>query len=172
MRKMRMTKRKKRGKPLKQRRSTSLAQMESNRADFCYPGYQGRTIAFTAKLEISDSYPTHKGPLRFTNVLVNEGEGYSPVTGAFTCPRAGFYHFTVHASTYGLAQFMINKNGQNVVSAYHTTLNEKKSQMASSGCVIKLSESDKVWVELWGPPRNDIHATPDQDTVFLGFRLG
>ncbi|XP_061073700.1 complement C1q tumor necrosis factor-related protein 5-like isoform X1 [Conger conger] len=132
----------------------------------------GRTIAFTAKLEISDSYPFHKGPLRFTNVLVNEGQGYSPLTGAFTCPRAGFYHFTVHASTYGLAQFMINKNGQNVVSAYHTTLDDKKSQVASIGSVIQLSESDKVWVELWGPPRNDIFATEANDTVFLGFRLG
>ncbi|KAJ8368931.1 hypothetical protein SKAU_G00089590 [Synaphobranchus kaupii] len=132
----------------------------------------GRTIAFTAKLEICNSYPTHAGPLRFTNVLVNEGHGYRPETGVFTCPLPGFYHFTVHASTYGRAQFMINKNGQNVVSAYHNTLCDRKSQMASISSVIQLSESDKVWVQLWGSPRNDIFSSPDNDTVFLGFRLG
>ncbi|KAG5837186.1 complement C1q and tumor necrosis factor-related protein 9-like [Anguilla rostrata] len=132
----------------------------------------GRTIAFTAKLDICNSYPTHKGPLRFTNVLVNEGGGYRPETGVFTCPVPGFYSFTVHVSTYGRAQFMINKNGQNVVSAYHSTLCDRKSQMASISSVIELSESDMVWVELWGSPRNDIFASQDNDTVFLGFRLG
>ncbi|KAG9348288.1 hypothetical protein JZ751_002023 [Albula glossodonta] len=133
---------------------------------------KGRTIAFTAKLAICNSYPTHKGPLIFTNVLVNEGDGYSPNNGIFTCPRSGFYHFDVHASTYGRAQFMLYKNGQNVVSAYHTTLSDRRSQMASIGSVIQLSEGDKVWVELWGCGRNDIFATVDNDTVFLGFRFG
>ncbi|KAG7470639.1 hypothetical protein MATL_G00115970 [Megalops atlanticus] len=129
-------------------------------------------VAFTAKLEICDSYPTHNGPLRFTNVLVNEGAGYSPGTGIFTCPQPGLYHFTVHASTYGRAQFMIYKNGQKVVSAYHTTLDDKKSQMASIGSVIQLSKGDEVWVDLWGACRNAIFVSKDNDTVFLGFRLG
>ncbi|XP_078140396.1 DNA-directed RNA polymerase II subunit RPB9-like [Centroberyx gerrardi] len=70
----------------------------------------GKTVAFTAKLNITDSYPKHSGVLKFGNVLVNEGGAYSPGTGIFTCPLDGLYHFTVHMSTYGRAQCAIFKN--------------------------------------------------------------
>uniref|UniRef100_UPI003AAFD0B2 complement C1q and tumor necrosis factor-related protein 9B-like n=1 Tax=Centroberyx gerrardi TaxID=166262 RepID=UPI003AAFD0B2 len=75
---------------------------------------RGKTVAFTAKLNITDSYPKHSGVLKFGNVLVNEGEAYSPGTGIFTCPLDGLYHFTVHMSTYGRAQCAIFKNGEKV----------------------------------------------------------
>ncbi|XP_070762544.1 complement C1q and tumor necrosis factor-related protein 9A-like [Enoplosus armatus] len=130
------------------------------------------TVAFTAKLNIEDSYPCHSGVLKFATVLVNEGEGYSPDAGVFTCPMDGFYHFTVHASVYGRGQCAIFKNGEKVVSLYHTSLPDKCSQVASISSVIKLSKKDNVWVNTWGPGRNDIFATEDNDTVFAGFRLG
>lgn len=130
------------------------------------------TVAFTAKLNIENSYPCHSGVLKFGTVLVNEGGGYSPSTGIFTCPLDGFYHFTVHASVYGRGQCAIYKNGEKVVSLYHTTLPEKCSQVASISSVVKLSQRDAVWVNIWGPGRNDIFATEDNDTVFVGVRLG
>ncbi|KAM7399567.1 hypothetical protein PAMP_018832 [Pampus punctatissimus] len=131
----------------------------------------GTTVAFTAKLRIHDSYPCHSGVLKFTNVLVNEGGGYSPDTGVFTCPVDGLYHFTVHVSVYGRGQCGIFKNGEKVVSLYQTSLPDKCSQVASVSSVIKLSKEDAVWVNIWGPGRNDIFATDDNDTVFAGFRL-
>ncbi|XP_033488201.2 complement C1q and tumor necrosis factor-related protein 9-like [Epinephelus lanceolatus] len=130
------------------------------------------TVAFTAKLNIDDSYPKYRGVLKFATVLVNEGGGYSPGTGIFTCPMDGFYHFTVYVSVYGCGQCGINKNGEKVVSLYHTTLPDKRSQVASMGSVIKLSKNDEVYVHLWGADRNDIFATEDNDTVFVGVRLG
>jgi len=137
----------------------------------------GKLVAFTAKLNIEDSYPADEGVLRFARVLANEGQGYDPDTGIFTCPSPGFYHFSVHLSTYGRAQCAIVKNGQSVVSLYHTTLGlkEKCSQMASISSVIQLSENDRVWVNLPAPEpcsRNDIFATADNDSVFVGFALG
>lgn len=134
----------------------------------CHPG----TVAFTAKLNVDDSYPCHSGVLKFTIVLVNEGEGYSPDTGIFSCPVDGFYHFTVHVSVYGRGQCAIFKNREKVVSLYHTSLPDKCSQVASMSSVIKLSKQDEVWVNIWGPGRNDIFATQDNDTVFTGVRLG
>ncbi|XP_040903072.1 complement C1q and tumor necrosis factor-related protein 9-like [Toxotes jaculatrix] len=130
------------------------------------------TVAFTAKLNISDSYPCHSGVLKFATVLLNEGGGYSPSTGIFTCTEDGFYHFTVNASVYGRGQCGLFKNGEKVVSLYHTSLPDKCSQVASVSCVVKLRKGDEVWVNLWGPGRNDIFATEDNDTVFSGFRLG
>ncbi|XP_042342853.1 complement C1q and tumor necrosis factor-related protein 9B-like [Plectropomus leopardus] len=130
------------------------------------------TVAFTAKLNVDDSYPDHCGPLKFATVLVNEGGGYSRDTGVFTCPLDGFYHFTVHVSVYGRGQCGIIKNGEKVVSLYHTTLPEKLSQVASTSCVIRLSKYDTVFVKIWGPGRSDIFATEDNDTVFTGVRLG
>uniref|UniRef100_A0A4W5KGZ8 C1q domain-containing protein n=1 Tax=Hucho hucho TaxID=62062 RepID=A0A4W5KGZ8_9TELE len=130
-----------------------------------------KIVAFTAKLNICDSYPTHSSILKFANVLVNEGDGYSTHTGKFNCPLAGLYHFTLHMSTYGRAQCSILKNGQRVVSAYHTSLPDKCCQVVSIGSVIELTEGDQVWVNLWGPTRHDIFATEDNDTVFVGFLL-
>ncbi|XP_034404744.1 complement C1q and tumor necrosis factor-related protein 9-like [Cyclopterus lumpus] len=130
------------------------------------------TVAFTAKLNVDDSYPCYSGALKLTTVLVNEGGGYSPDTGVFSCPRGGFYYFTVHMSVYGRGQCDILKNGEKVVSLYHTSLPDKCSQVASMSSVIKLSKNDEVFVNLWGPGRNDIFATVDNDTVFAGFRLG
>ncbi|XP_029373562.1 complement C1q and tumor necrosis factor-related protein 9-like isoform X2 [Echeneis naucrates] len=130
------------------------------------------TVAFTAKLKDCDSYPKDSGVLRFATVLLNEGGGYSPETGIFTCPTGGLYHFTLHASVYGRVQCAIFKNGGTVVSLYHTTLPDKCSQVASVSCVVKLVENDTVWVNMWGPGRNDIFATEDNDTVFVGVRVG
>ncbi|XP_062408223.1 complement C1q and tumor necrosis factor-related protein 9-like isoform X2 [Sardina pilchardus] len=130
-----------------------------------------RTVAFTAKLVPCDNYPPHSGVLKFRHVLVNKGEGYDASTGVFTCSLAGFYYFTVHASVYGRGEVIIQKNGHKVVSAYHTTLPDKMSQVASISSVIELSLYDKVWVDLWGCGRNDIFCSADNDTVFVGFRL-
>ncbi|XP_060901676.1 complement C1q and tumor necrosis factor-related protein 9B-like [Labrus mixtus] len=130
------------------------------------------TVGFTAKLNVCDSYPSHSGVLKFGTVLVNEGGGYCPNTGIFTCPKDGLYHFTVHASVYGRGQCFIIKDGEKVVSLYHTTLPDKCSQVASVSSVIKLCTNEKVWVDIWGPGRNDIFATEDNDTVFVGMCLG
>lgn len=130
------------------------------------------TVAFTAKLNACDSYPSHSGVLKFANVLVNEGGGYSADTGLFTCPVDGFYYFSVHASVYGRGQCAIFKNKEKVVSLYHTTLPEKCSQVASMSSVIKLTKKDFVSVNIWGSGKNDIFATEDNDTVFAGVLLG
>lgn len=134
----------------------------------CHSG----TVAFTAKLAISDSYPCSPGVLKFSTVLLNEGGSYNSETGIFTCSKEGFYHFALHASTYGRAQCAIVKNDTKLVSLYHTTLPDKSSQMASTSCVVQLSAEDRVWVDVWGPGRNDVFATQDNDTVFTGVRLG
>lgn len=130
------------------------------------------TVAFTAKLNACDSYPSHSGVLKFANVLVNEGDGYSADTGLFTCPVDGFYYFSVHASVYGRGQCAIFKNKEKMVSLYHTTLPEKCSQVASMSSVIKLTKKDIVSVNIWGSGKNDIFATEDNDTVFAGVLLG
>ncbi|XP_058489233.1 complement C1q and tumor necrosis factor-related protein 9-like [Solea solea] len=128
-------------------------------------------VAFTAKLDVCDSYPKHSGVLKFTTVVVNEGDSYSPDTGIFMCPVEGLYHFTIHVSVYGRGQCAIFKNGEKVVSLYHTSLPDKCSQVASVSSVVKLSKNDQVWVNLWGCDRNDIFASVDNDTVFVGVRL-
>ncbi|XP_074536179.1 complement C1q and tumor necrosis factor-related protein 9-like [Halichoeres trimaculatus] len=129
-------------------------------------------VAFTAKLNVDDSYPKKAGILKFANVLINQGNGYNPETGIFTCPKDGLYYFIVHVSVFGVGECAIFKDGKEVVSIYHTSLPDKCSQMASISSVIQMKKHDVVWVNLWGPGRNDIFATKDNDTVFVGFILG
>jgi len=130
-----------------------------------------RVVAFTAKLAQADSYPCYTGVLKFANVSVNEGGAYDPVTGIFTCPLGGFYYFTAHMSVYGRAQCAICKNGETVVSLYHTSLPNKCSQVASVSGVVKPDKNDQVWVTTWGLGRNDFFASPDNDSIFVGFHL-
>lgn len=135
----------------------------------------GRPAAFTAKLNVHDSHPKHSGVLKFTTVELNEGRGYSPETGVFTCPTEGLYLFMVHITVYGDGQCALVKNGEKVASLRHTNrpdqLSYNSSQVADMSSVIKLAKKDEVWVTLSGQGRNDIFATEDNDTIFTGFCL-
>ena len=135
----------------------------------------GRPVAFTAKLKEDDSHPKQSGVLRFGIVQLNEGGGYSPDTGVFTCPVDGLYHFMVHITVYGKGQCAIVKNGKKVVSLYHTnepdTLSYNSSQVGSMSSVVKLSKKDEVWINLCGEGQQDIFATEDNDTIFTGFYI-
>lgn len=129
-------------------------------------------VAFTAKLNPAHSTPYHSGVLKLVDVLVNEGDGYDPKQGVFTCPLEGLYHFTVHMSVNGRAQCAIFKNGESLASVYHTSLPNYCSQVASISSTVLLAAGDKVWVNLWGHGRHEIIATEENDTVFVGFYLG
>lgn len=113
--------------------------------------------------------------LRFATVELNEGQGYSPETGIFTCPADGLYLFGVHVTVYGKAQCALVKNGEKVSSLRHANqpdrLSYNSSQVASMSSVIRLAKRDQVWVELGGQGPNDIFATEDNDTIFTGFCL-
>ena len=128
-------------------------------------------VAFTAKLAVADSYPTHTGILKFANVTVNTASAYNNSSGIFICPRKGYYHFMVHMSVYGVGQCAIRKNGEIVATLYDTS-HEKRSQVSTVSCVVKLNKNDNVWVSVYGPGRNDFFATADNDSIFVGFRLG
>ncbi|XP_053387339.1 complement C1q tumor necrosis factor-related protein 2-like [Mercenaria mercenaria] len=53
-------------------------------------------IAFYAHTASDGSYPEGK-VLKFSNVLLNDGNGYKPGSGIFTAPVSGVYQFTAHA---------------------------------------------------------------------------
>lgn len=136
----------------------------------------GRPVAFTAKLRIDDSRQKHDGVLKFADVSLNQGGGYDPDTGVFTCPAAGLYHFVVSVTVYGRGQCAILKNGEKVVSLNHVNqpdvLSYNSSHVASVSGLVRLVQQDQVWVNLWGEGRHDIFATEDNDTIFTGFCLG
>lgn len=149
-----------------------MSKLQSNHRHGFFPTL-GRPVAFTAKLKVDDSYPKHSEVLKFANVLVNEGGGYSPDTGVFTCPRDGLYYFMVHMTVYGCGQCAIFRNGEKVVSLCHSNLPDKlsynSSQVASVSSVIRLSKKDEVWINLRGQGQHDIFATEDNDTIFTGY---
>nr|XP_023662588.1 stonustoxin subunit alpha-like [Paramormyrops kingsleyae] len=128
---------------------------------------KGRTIAFSAKLQLCERCPSDDQPIKFTTVLTNEGEGYSPETGIFTCPEPGFYYITVHAAEYNTSQYGIFKNMEKLVSSYH----KAGDTTVTCGIVMQLTKTDKVFVKIWGSDRNNMYASVDNDAVFAGFRL-
>ena len=136
------------------------------------PAILDGVVAFTAKLAVADSYPTHTGILKFANISVNKARAYNNDSGIFTCPRKGYYHFMVHMSVYGRGQCAIRKNGEIVATLYDTSLPNKCIQVSTVSCVVELEKNDNVWVCTYGPGRNDFFATAENDSIFVGFRLG
>ncbi|XP_068601735.1 complement C1q tumor necrosis factor-related protein 5-like [Brachionichthys hirsutus] len=133
----------------------------------------GPRVAFTAKMKIEDSYPKGSEVLKFSNVVINEGGGYDPDTGIFTCPLRGSYSFMVHMTVCGKGQCAIFKNGAKVVSLRHVNhedrLSYNSSQVASMSSMVRLEEKDAVWVNVKDQGQLDIFATEDNETSFTGY---
>ena len=129
-------------------------------------------VFFTAGLTRQISLAYINQVLVFDKTLVNVGHAYNNVTGAFVCPVAGNYLFTMHALTIHnkYASLMLTKNNESIVRLHGPAGNGH--QGSSQSTVIKLLKDDVVKVqaysvpsELWGHPV-DIH------TTFTGLLVG
>ncbi|XP_069139258.1 uncharacterized protein [Argopecten irradians] len=90
----------------------SLAQRFSKRVSVTKP------VAFHANLGQTIASVTINQELAFGNVITNNGNGYSPHTGTFTCQQAGTYVFSwnIMTSRNYIIESHLVKNGQIVAS--------------------------------------------------------
>ena len=103
--------------------------------------------------------------LVFDKTLVNVGDGYNNVTGAFVCPVTGYYLFEIHvlSNHNQRASLMLTKNNESVVRLHSPSGNAY--QAASQSTVIKMAKDDVVKVEgyetsqVFGDIHGNIHTT-------------
>ncbi|XP_036414748.1 complement C1q-like protein 2 [Colossoma macropomum] len=119
---------------------------------------QERKVAFSASL--SGGEAGHTGPystgitLVYKHVFTNIGNAYNPVTGFFTAPVRGVYHFrfSLHGGAGRSATVELHKNGQHIAGthAYQPQGNVSSSNGVSLllevGDVVCLKVSANAWV--------------------------
>ncbi|CAL1589283.1 unnamed protein product [Knipowitschia caucasica] len=94
--------------------------------------------------------------LVYKHVVTNTGNAYNPLTGIFTAPVRGVYHFHVHifelfTGSY-FARVSLVKNGSKMVTAQEHQ-STRSNGAASNSMSVRLEAGDEVYVVLWSSHR-------------------
>ncbi|RXM93021.1 Adiponectin [Acipenser ruthenus] len=113
--------------------------------------------------------PTAGEPIKFTKVIYNEQNAYSPASGKFTAPVPGLYFFTYQITVFKNDMWVtLMRNKQKVQYTYMADL--KRTTQASGASLLKLGVGEEVWLQVHSS-KNGLYADADDDTTFTGFLL-
>ncbi|XP_033741444.1 uncharacterized protein LOC117328156 [Pecten maximus] len=108
--------------------------------------------AFSAQTSHHEnSLVTHQTVL-FPHVILNEGSAYDNLTGVFTCPEAGIYHFSVTIMVFRNDEIETELvvNGNQVMFNYAGG-NQRHNQ-GTNAVLLHLDIGDRVWVRILENP--------------------
>ena len=132
-------------------------------------------VAFSAYLSHVVYHMGIGHTIKCDQVLINDGNAYSPYTGTFTVPETAVYFLTFHidASTNGdhtIVKLVVNN--QNIVDADAQVTGAVHHAMGGNSAIIRLNSGDKVWLETYYI--NDVELfglTTYRFTTFSGYLL-
>ncbi|XP_045163810.2 uncharacterized protein LOC123528126 [Mercenaria mercenaria] len=105
-------------------------------------------IAFSVYLDHDVDLGAHQ-TVKFSQIITNERNGYSPHSGVFTCPEGGMYMFSFfigERDSRGMfAELMVNS--KNVLDAIVDSTSPNQDLTGGNVAVIRLNQGDAVWVE-------------------------
>ncbi|XP_069107912.1 heavy metal-binding protein HIP-like [Argopecten irradians] len=98
-----------------------------------------------------ESLITHQTVL-FPRVILNEGSAYDNLTGVFTCPESGVYHFSVTIMTFfnGEVETELVVNGNQVMLNYAG--GNLRYNQGTNSVLVRLDVGDRVWVRILNNP--------------------
>ncbi|XP_034037128.1 complement C1q tumor necrosis factor-related protein 2 [Thalassophryne amazonica] len=134
----------------------------------CNCGKQARSAFSVA---VTKSYPKEKMPIRFSRVLLNEGNHYNVSSGKFVCAIPGVYYFTydITLANKHLAIGLVH-NGQYKIRTFDA--NTGNHDVASGSTVLHLQKSDNVWLQIFYSEQNGLFFDPFwTDSTFTGFLI-
>ena len=93
-------------------------------------------------------------------MITNDGSGYDPQTGVFTCPTSGLYLFSFTVETFhtNSAYASLVANGNVIAHAIAEPFHSKQDAQGSNAAVLRLKRGNTVW----------IRATKNTEHVFGG----
>ncbi|XP_061691989.1 complement C1q tumor necrosis factor-related protein 2 isoform X1 [Syngnathoides biaculeatus] len=134
----------------------------------CDCGTAGRSAFSVA---VSKSYPKERMPIRFSRILLNEGNHYNASSGKFVCAIPGIYYFTydITVANKHLAIGLVH-NGQYKIKTFDA--NTGNHDVASGSTVLHLQHLDQVWLQIFYSEQNGLFFDPFwTDSTFTGFLI-
>lgn len=120
---------------------------------------------------VTKSYPKERLPIRFSRILLNEGNHYNASSGKFVCAIPGVYYFTydITLANKHLAIGLVH-NGQYKIKTFDA--NTGNHDVASGSTVLRLRQSDQVWLQIFYSEQNGLFFDPFwTDSTFTGFLI-
>ncbi|CAJ1058623.1 complement C1q tumor necrosis factor-related protein 2 [Xyrichtys novacula] len=161
------------------RGSTGVAGKRGQKGDLGDVGGQGEPggcncgsaarVAFS--VAVTKSYPKERLPIRFSRILLNEGNHYNASNGKFVCAIPGVYYFTydITLANKHLAIGLVH-NGQYKIKTFDA--NTGNHDVASGSTVLHLKEADQVWLQIFYSEQNGLFFDPFwTDSTFTGFLI-
>ncbi|XP_062292169.1 heavy metal-binding protein HIP-like isoform X2 [Scomber scombrus] len=108
--------------------------------------------------------------LKFSKVITNFGQAYSPSTGLFTAPVRGAYYFsftTLDGRSNVYRRVYLYHNDNRVLFSYNYSANTSES--VSNSLVLQMEKEDVVYMVL--PGGCSVYDDRDDHTTFNGFLL-
>ncbi|XP_078116927.1 uncharacterized protein c1qtnf2 [Sander vitreus] len=144
--------------------------------DVGQPGAQGGCNCGNAarsafSVAVTKSYPKERLPIRFSRILLNEGNHYNASSGKFVCEVPGVYYFTydITLANKHLAIGLVH-NGQYKIKTFDA--NTGNHDVASGSTVLHLQQSDQVWLQIFYSEQNGLFFDPFwTDSTFTGFLI-
>ncbi|KAM3866716.1 uncharacterized protein c1qtnf2 [Diretmus argenteus] len=135
----------------------------------CNCGNNAARSAFSVAM--TKSYPKERLPIRFSRILLNEGDHYNASSGKFLCAIPGVYYFTydITLANKHLAIGLV-QNGQYKIKTFDA--NTGNHDVASGSTVLHLQKSDQVWLQIFYAEQNGLFFDPFwTDSTFTGFLI-
>ncbi|XP_029963933.1 complement C1q tumor necrosis factor-related protein 2 [Salarias fasciatus] len=131
----------------------------------------GKAARSAFSVAVTKSYPKERMPIRFSRILLNEGDHYNATSGKFVCAVPGVYYFTydITLANKHLAIGLVH-NGQYKIKTFDA--NTGNHDVASGSTVLHLQQSDQVWLQIFYSEQNGLFFDPFwTDSTFTGFLI-
>ena len=135
----------------------------------------GTGVAFSAYLSHVVNHMGIGHTIKCDQILINDGNAYSPYTGTFTVPETAVYFLTFHIDALTKDDETIVKlvvNNRNIVDADAQVRGITHHAMAGNAAIIRLNSGEKVWLEIYTYDNVElISSSTHRFVTFSGYML-
>ena len=102
--------------------------------------------------------------IKCDQVLLNDGNAYSPFSGTFTAPKPGVYLLTFSINAYtkdDKTPVKLVSNNRNIVDAIAWVADSDHHVMGGNTAIVRLNSAEQVWLEIYSTAGVRLYSKPD-----------